>query len=111
MSEGLIDHGRGLTGDEARRRLAAEGANAVPEVAQRPIARALKKLWAPVPWMLEAAVLLQLVLGEYVEASAIALLLVFNAALGFFQEGRARATLDALKSRLPLSAAARRDAA
>jgi H+-transporting ATPase len=53
--------------------------------------------------------LLQLALGEYVEASAIAFLLVFNAGLGFLQEGRAQATLDALKSRLPLTASARRD--
>ena len=59
--------------------------------------------------MLEAAILLQLALGEYVEASVIAVLLVFNSTLGFFQEGRAQATLDALKSRLPLTASARRD--
>jgi H+-transporting ATPase len=59
--------------------------------------------------MLEAAVVLQLALGEYVEASAIALLLVFNAGLAFFQEGRAQATLEALKSRLPLTASVRRD--
>jgi H+-transporting ATPase len=72
---------------------------------------ALTKFWAPVPWMLEAAVILQAVLHEYVEASVIAGLLVFNAALGFFQEGRAQATLAALKSRLALTASVRRDGA
>jgi H+-transporting ATPase len=79
------------------------------DLVEHPINRALQKLWAPVPWMLEAAVLLQLVLREYVEASAVTFLLVFNAGLGFFQESRAQATLDALKSRLPLTASARRD--
>lgn len=59
--------------------------------------------------MLEAAVVLQLALGEYVEASAVAALLLFNAALGYFQEGRAEATLEALKSRLAVTASARRD--
>ncbi len=59
--------------------------------------------------MLEAAVVLQLALGDYVEACVIAVLLVFNAGLGFFQESRAQATLDALKSRLPLTASVRRD--
>jgi H+-transporting ATPase len=59
--------------------------------------------------MLEAAVLLQLALGEYVEASAVLFLLVLNAALGFFQEGHAQATLEALKSRLAVTASARRD--
>jgi len=70
---------------------------------------ALAKFWAPVPWMLEAAIILQTVLHEYVEAAVIGGLLVFNAALGFFQEGRAQATLAALKARLALTASVRRD--
>jgi magnesium-transporting ATPase (P-type) len=107
MSMATSDCATGLTSDEARRRLAAHGTNAVQDVVQHPITRALRKLWAPVPWMLEAAVLLQLALGEYGEASAVAFLLVFNAGLGFFQEGRAQATLEALKSRLAVTAMAR----
>jgi len=59
--------------------------------------------------MLEAAIALQIVLGDYTEAAIIAGLLVFNASLGFFQEARAQATLVALKSRLALSASVRRD--
>jgi H+-transporting ATPase len=47
--------------------------------------------------------------GKYVEAAIIAVLLAFNAALGFFQEGRAQATLAALKSRLALNASVKRD--
>jgi H+-transporting ATPase len=81
----------------------------MPDTALHPLQRALGKLWAPVPWMLEAAIVLELVLGKYAEAAIIAGLLVFNAALGFFQEGRAQATLAALKSRLALNAAVRRD--
>src|ERR1700709_2309648 len=107
MSSEVADAANGLTSDEARRRLSAYGPNAVQDIVQYPISQALKKLWAPVPWMLEVAVLLQLALGEYVEASAVAFLLVFNAALAFFQEGRARATLEALKSRLSLNASVR----
>ena len=99
----------GLTSAEAASRLAADGPNAVADVAQHPIQRALGKLWAPIPWLLEAAILLQLALGEYIEASAVTLLLVANAALSFFQESRAQATLDALKSRLAMTAAVRRD--
>ncbi|MGA7674211.1 MAG: HAD-IC family P-type ATPase [Rhizomicrobium sp.] len=109
MSDAAPNPAIGLTSDEARRRLASTGTNAIQDVVQNPINRALRKLWAPVPWMLEAAILLQLALGEYFEAAAVAVLLVFNVALGFFQEGRAQATLDALKSRLPLTASARRD--
>jgi H+-transporting ATPase len=101
----------GLTTAEAQRRIAETGANAVADVAGRPVRRALMKLWAPVPWMLEAAILLQLGLGEHAEAAVVAFLLLTNAALGFFQESRAQATLDALKTRLALIAAVRRDGA
>jgi H+-transporting ATPase len=99
----------GLTGDEARRRLEKFGPNTIPDTALHPLRRALTKFWAPVPWMLEAAVVLELALGKYVEASIIAGLLAFNAVLGFLQEGRAQATLAALKSRLALNASVRRD--
>jgi len=99
----------GLTTDEARRRLTELGPNEVADAAERPFRRALGKLWAPVPWMLEAAIVLELILGKYLEGGIIAVLLVFNAALGFFQEARAQATLAALKSRLALTASVLRD--
>jgi H+-transporting ATPase len=102
---------RGLATVEARRRLASSGPNAVPDTGLHPVRRALEKFWAPVPWMLEAAVALQIALGDYAEAAIIAGLLLFNAGLGLFQEGRAQATLAALKSRLALTASVRRDGA
>jgi H+-transporting ATPase len=101
----------GLTADAARTRLRADGANAMPDTTVSPWRRALVKLWAPVPWMLEAAIVLQVVQGDYGGAAIIAGLLVFNAGLGLFQEGRAQATLVALKSRLALTASVRRDSA
>ena len=99
----------GLTSDEVRRRLEKFGPNTVPDAAVDPLRRALSKFWAPVPWMLEAAIALEAALGKWVEAAIIMALLAFNAALGFFQEGRAQATLAALKSRLALNASVRRD--
>jgi H+-transporting ATPase len=101
----------GLTSIEARRRLDKSGANAMPDTSMHPLRMAIEKFWAPVPWMLEAAIILELVLGKYVEAAIIAALLIFNAALGLFQESRAQATLAALKSRLALNASVRRDGA
>jgi len=100
---------KGLTSEEARTRLTKYGPNAMPDTGVHPLRMALAKFWAPVPWMLEAAIVLELVLGKYVEASIIAVLLLFNAVLGWFQESRAQATLAALKSRLALTASALRD--
>ena len=105
------DSSGGLTNDEARLRLEKSGPNSMPDTSSHPARRAIEKLWAPIPWMLEAAIVLELVLGKYVEAGIIAVLLLFNAVLGFFQEGRAQATLAALKSRLALTASVRRDGA
>ncbi|MGB8412418.1 MAG: HAD-IC family P-type ATPase [Candidatus Binatus sp.] len=99
----------GLTSDEAGLRLKKFGPNAMPDETVHPLRSALSKFWSPVPWMLEAAIVLEVALGKYVEAAVIAALLVFNAALGFFQESRAQATLAALKSRLALNASVRRD--
>ena len=99
----------GLTSEEVRQRLEKFGPNTVADTSMHPLRRALAKFWAPVRWMLEAAIVLELVLGKHIEAAIIAVLLFFNAVLGFFQEGRAQATLTALKSRLALNASVRRD--
>jgi len=99
----------GLTDAAARRLLETTGPNSISSADVRPLTRALQKLWAPIPWLLEAAIVLQIVLGDHIEAAAVASLLIFNAALGFYQEGRAQATLNALKSRLALNATVLRD--
>jgi hypothetical protein len=45
----------GLTSDEAHSRLEKFGLNAMPDTSVHPLRMALEKFWAPVPWMLEAA--------------------------------------------------------
>jgi len=99
----------GLTSDESAVRLKIDGRNAMPDTSAHPLRNALAKFWAPVPWLLEASIVLEIVLHKYYEAAVIAALLVFNAALAYFQESRAQATLAALKSRLALNASVQRD--
>lgn len=100
----------GLSSAEATERLRRFGPNAIADVTPTRWRTLLAKFLAPVPWLLEAAIVMQLILGEYVEAGIIAVLLVFNAVLGLVQEGRAQATLATLKSRLALNASVLRDA-
>jgi H+-transporting ATPase len=99
----------GLTSDEARVRLERDGPNAMPDISAHPLRNAMNKFWAPVPWLLEASIVLEVALGKYYEAAVIAVLLIFNAALSYFQESRAQATLEALKSRLALNVSVQRD--
>src|SRR6202142_159746 len=99
----------GLSSNEASSRLQQFGPNSIPDTSLHPIRSALGKFWAPVPWMLEVVIVIEIGLHQEVEALVIAVLLIFNAALSFFQEGHAQATLNALKSRLALTASARRD--
>ena len=102
---------RGLTHAEAARRLAADGPNTMTDATVHPLRDVITKFWAPVPCLLEAAIILELVRRDFIEASIIFGLLTFNAVLGYLQSSRAQATLAALKSRLALTASVRRNGA
>ena len=100
---------RGLTTAEAQKRLRQYGLNAAAEERRHPVLELLGKFWAPVPWMLEITVLLELVLARYTEAGVIFALLVFNALLSFVQEHRAQNALALLRQRLSVQARVLRD--
>jgi H+-transporting ATPase len=99
----------GLSSAEAARRLPELGPNSVPQEKRRPLRARALKFWAPVPWMLEAAVALEIALGKIDEAAVIAALLVLNALLAFAQEGRADRALALLRGRLSALARVLRD--
>jgi H+-transporting ATPase len=101
----------GLSSAEAARRLLEFGPNAVVEERIHPVAQAVSHFWAPVPWMLEATIALQIAIGERLEALMIATLLILNVALAIFQENRAGAALALLKQQLALKARVKRDGA
>jgi len=101
----------GLSSVEAAHRLLEYGPNAVAEERLHPLARMARHFWSPVPWMLEATIVLQFAVGERFGALMIAVLLLLNVGLGVFQENRADAALALLKQRLALKARVRRDGA
>ena len=72
--------GMGLTSEEAARRLSQFGPNSVASVKERPIRIFFEQLWAPVPWMLEAAVVVQASWARIWKPRSSAALLLFNAA-------------------------------
>lgn len=99
----------GLTSGQAAERLQQFGANTIAETKGNPLLVFLKKFWAPIPWMLEITILLELYLGKNVEAIVIAALLVFNAILSFTQENRAQNALSLLRQKLTVQTRTRRD--
>lgn len=100
---------RGLTTTEALARLKQFGPNAVVEEKARPLKEFIKRFWAPIPWLLEATIILQLFLHERVEAAVIGALLVLNAMLSLLQEGRAQKALALLRQQLRVLARVCRD--
>ncbi len=100
---------RGLGTAEAQARMKQYGPNAIPEAARRPGLVFLQKMWGPVPWMLQASILLELLLGKYTEVIIIALLVLFNAALGTIEENRSQDALAVLRQRLKVNARVLRD--
>ncbi len=99
----------GLSHAEAEKRLQQYGPNTLPEQKTRLWLVFLKKMWGPVPWMLEASVILELILGKYIEAGIIGALILFNAGMSTLQEGKAQNALALLKNRLTVYARVVRD--
>lgn len=100
---------QGLSTSEAQARLRIYGPNAIPEERRHPWLVFGRKMWGPVPWMLEASIFLELFLGKYIEAGIITLLLVFNALLSTIEENHSQDALALLRRRLTLYARALRD--
>jgi H+-transporting ATPase len=98
----------GLSEADARSRLTQFGYNEILEMPSGPLRSILKRLWGPIPWMLEAALVLEVLLGKVAEPALIALWLIFSAVLGGVQERRAGAALDLLRSRLQIRSRVRR---
>lgn len=112
MTSLITNHNhRGLTTADARARLKQFGPNAVVEEKAHPLKEFIARFWAPIPWLLEATIIIQLFLGEAVEAAVIGGLLVLNATLSLVQEGRAQKALALLRQQLRVQARVRRDGA
>lgn len=88
----------GLSSAEAKNRLEKFGYNELREQAGRTF---WQKLWEQINsfviWLLISAAVISAVLGDWVEAGAILLIVVLNAIMGIIQESRAEASLAALK--------------
>jgi H+-transporting ATPase len=99
----------GLSQGEAERRLTQYGPNEIEEKKTNPFLKFLTYFWGPIPWMIEAAVILSAVARHWPDFFIILVLLLANAIVGFWEEHQAGNAIDALKARLAIQARVRRD--
>jgi len=100
----------GLTSAEAQGRLRQFGPNRIDEERHHPARSFFAKFWAPVPWMLEATIVLELLVHKLDEAVIIGILLLFNSILSLVQENQANRALALLRKRLSVRVRVLRDA-
>ena len=105
-----VDLARGLTELEAKRRLAASGPNAIAEEEPEPTWKQFLKHYRDyMQIVLVVAAIVSLLIGEWGTAVGLALLTLFNAWLGYHQEGKAHAAAAALGAMMKAVAKVRRD--
>ncbi|MBM4182562.1 MAG: HAD-IC family P-type ATPase, partial [Betaproteobacteria bacterium] len=101
---------RGLTGQEAASRLARHGRNLLPPPKRRgPLLRFLLQFHNVLIYVLLAAAVVTAVLGHWVDSGVILGVVVINALIGFIQEGKAEAALEAIRAMLSPHAQVLRD--
>lgn len=99
----------GLSQAEAQRRLAQYGSNEIAEKKTNLFLKFLTYFWGPIPWMIEAAVILSALARHWPDFIIILILLLANAMVGFREEHQAGNAIKALKARLAIKARVRRD--
>lgn len=100
----------GLSASDAASRLKVYGHNVLREEEQvHPFIIFLQQFKSPLVWILIVAMGISLLVRELVDFYVIAVIVVLNAVLGFFQEYRAERSIDALKKMISLKATVLRD--
>ncbi len=106
------DQHRGLTQTEAGDRLDRFGPNSLPPSGRAGLLiRVLRQFHHPLVYVLSAAGLVTVVLGEYVDAAVIFGVVIVNAVVGFIQESKAEAALEGLRAMVLTEARVVRDGA
>jgi H+-transporting ATPase len=100
---------KGLTSSEAQNRLQQYGYNEIAEKKVNPLLKLLSYFWGPIPWMIEVAVILSALVRHWPDFFIILLLLLANAAVGFWEEYQAGNAIAALKAKLAVRTRVRRD--
>ncbi len=105
----LASSPNGLSSTESQTRLQKYGPNEITEEKVNSVLKFLLYFWGPIPWMIEAAVILSALVRHWADFFIILMLLVANAIVGFWEEFQAGNAIAALKAKLALQARVKRD--
>ncbi len=108
LQEKLGSSPDGLTETEAEKRLTQYGANEIEEKKTNLFLKFLSYFWGPIPWMIEAAVILSAIDRHWPDFGIILILLLANAVVGFWEEHQAGNAIAALKAKLAITARVKR---
>jgi H+-transporting ATPase len=111
INELETDRTRGLTREEAEKRLAQYGYNEIPEKEESAFRRMIRRFWGPIAWMIEIAAILSAAVRRWEDFGIIMVLLLTNAFIDFWQESKALSALKVLKEKLAKKAIVMRDGA
>ena len=100
---------KGLSSSQVESRLQQYGANELPEKKVNPFLKFIAYFWGPIPWMIEAAIVMSALIQHWADFAIISLLLALNAIVGFWQEHQAGNAIEMLKQRLAPTAKVLRD--
>jgi H+-transporting ATPase len=100
---------QGLSQEVAKHRLSQYGYNEIEEKRKNPILKFLSYFWGPIPWMIEIAAVLSIVVRHWADFGIILVLLLANATVGYWEEHKADNTIAELKAKLALKARVKRD--
>jgi len=111
LAECGVDAATGLDRTEVARRQTQDGPNALPEPPPRPLWRTFaRQFQSPLIYILFVAAVLAAALAHYGDAAVILAVVVINAIVGTFQEGRAERSMAALRRLSALHVRVVRDA-
>ena len=91
---------QGLTDAQAEERLKKDGLNEVPEPEFNFFKEFMSKLWNLSAWILEAALLLECILGKWIQSLFVLLMLLFAAFNGATQKKKSRRVLNTISHEL-----------
>ncbi|MCT3321297.1 HAD-IC family P-type ATPase [Lactobacillus johnsonii] len=91
---------QGLTDGQAEERLKKDGLNEVPEPEFNFFKEFMSKLWNLSAWILEGALLLECILGKWIQSLFVLLMLLFAAFNGATQKKKSRRVLNTISHEL-----------